>query len=344
MTAVSKIKMLALSLTGQCNFACRYCYAAGHDKNAMSLQTAIKAVNLAAASKEKFILQFSGGEPLLNFTCLAKITEYVEEHNLPTELQLQTNASLITNSIAEFLVRHKIAIGVSLDGKPTVNDKLRITPEGKGTTDRVLNGLEVLKRHRIAVGITCVVTKDNIACLPELVEFAYFLGNIRKIGFDILRSQGRGVQLEPPSVEMMRKYLYKTYKRADELSLLAGYKIIFSHKQHVKMLDKNMLGEFAHCYAMKGEAAFVDASGRIYACSSLVGNDDFYIGNVSTGIDKVKVKKICSQIENVMKYCWECDSFEHCGGGCFARWYGCSGEKISLPECELKKITIKCMR
>ena len=26
-----KIKMLVLSLTGQCTFACKYCYAAEHD-------------------------------------------------------------------------------------------------------------------------------------------------------------------------------------------------------------------------------------------------------------------------------------------------------------------------
>ena len=31
------IKMLVLSLTGQCNFACRYCYAAEHERSMMSV-------------------------------------------------------------------------------------------------------------------------------------------------------------------------------------------------------------------------------------------------------------------------------------------------------------------
>ena len=68
----NKIKMLVLSLTGQCNFSCRYCYASEHDRGMMSFETAAKAIDLAACSGEHFVLQFSGGEPLLNFNCLKK--------------------------------------------------------------------------------------------------------------------------------------------------------------------------------------------------------------------------------------------------------------------------------
>ncbi|MFR4384355.1 MAG: hypothetical protein ACLT4X_09130 [Phascolarctobacterium sp.] len=56
---MSKIKMLVLSLTGRCNFACRYCYAAEHNKSKMTVTTAIAAVKMAAESGEKFIIQFS---------------------------------------------------------------------------------------------------------------------------------------------------------------------------------------------------------------------------------------------------------------------------------------------
>ena len=52
-----KIKMLVLSLTGQCNFACKYCYAAEHDGSMLKVDDAIKAVNLAAGSGEKFVIQ-----------------------------------------------------------------------------------------------------------------------------------------------------------------------------------------------------------------------------------------------------------------------------------------------
>ena len=54
------IKMLVLSLTGQCNFACRYCYAAEHERSMMSPETALAAVKLAADGGERFVIQFSG--------------------------------------------------------------------------------------------------------------------------------------------------------------------------------------------------------------------------------------------------------------------------------------------
>ena len=74
----TKIKMLALAVTGRCNFACRYCYAAPLDAQDMSIDTAFKALKLAAQSGENFVLQFTGGEPLLNFPVIKKIAMQVK--------------------------------------------------------------------------------------------------------------------------------------------------------------------------------------------------------------------------------------------------------------------------
>lgn len=337
---IPKIKMLVLSLTGTCNFACKYCYAAEHDKSAMTSATAIKAVDLAAQSGEKFVIQFSGGEPLLNFECLQAVVQYVQKNKLSAVLQLQTNGSLLTDAIAQYLFANKVAIGVSLDGRPNVNDKLRITKAGQGATAAILQGLEVLKRNNIAVGITCVVTAANAEELPGIVEFAYFIGNIRRIGFDLLRGQGRGSQLKPPAGAVMYAAMQKVYARSEQLSKLAGYKIHFAQQERVKILCADASHEFGHCYAMNGEAAFVDAQGDIYACSSLIGNQDFYIGNVNAGLDAALVGKIQKQIRSSMNFCKQCTDFKLCGGGCFARWYG-SGVKEPYPsECALKRVSI----
>lgn len=228
---IPKIKMLVLSLTGQCNFACKYCYAAEHDGSMLKVDDAIKAVNLAAGSGEKFVIQFSGGEPLLNFECLKAVVKYVQDNNLPAVLQIQTNGSLMTDEIAEYLFKNKVAIGVSLDGRPNINDKLRLTKAGDGATSSILYGLEVLKRNNIAVGITCVVTDENVSELAGIVEFAYFIGNIRRIGFDLLRGQGRGAVLKPPSETAMRKAMEQVYEKARQLAYLTGYKIHFAQQE-----------------------------------------------------------------------------------------------------------------
>ena len=338
-----KIKNLMLSLTGQCNFACRYCYAAEHNKEMMSVETALAAVKMAASSLpegEKFIIQFSGGEPLLNFKVLHAVVSYVQENKVPAVLQIQTNGSLLSDQIAKYLFKNKVAIGVSLDGKPKVNDKLRLTKDGKGATEQILHGLEVLKRNNIACGITCVVTADNVNELAGIVEMAYFLGNVRRIGFDLLRGQGRGSGLVPPTEFEMSQAMEQVYLRNKLLSKMVGYEIKIAQQERAKLTCTEECREFGHCYAMNGEAAFVEASGKIYACSSLIGDEEFYIGNVQDGLDVALVNKVSSKISKSMSFCKECSDFKQCGGGCFARWYG-SGEQVAYKsECALKRSAI----
>ena len=336
----SKIKMLVLSLTGKCNFACRYCYAAEHERICMQKETALAALQLAPRD-ESFILQFSGGEPLLNFKVLRAVVEQVEEEKLPAIMQIQTNASLLTDEIALFLYKHKVAIGVSLDGRPNVNDKLRLKKSGYGATGATLKGIEILRRNNIACGITCVVTAENVHELSGIVDFAYFLGNIRKIGFDILRGQGRGVNLVPPAAKDMEAAMELVYARRDTLTRLTGVYIEIAQQERVKTLCRGNCRTFGHCYAMNGEAAFVTANGNIYACSSLIGNQDFYLGNVINGLEQELVDKTKQFISDSMDFCRQCPDFKLCGGGCFARWYGMENKDDYGAECAMKRVSIK---
>lgn len=339
-----KIKMLVLSLTGQCNFACRYCYAANHPAEELSVANALAAVRLAAAGGERFVIQFSGGEPLLNFPCLKAVVEYVEQQGINAILQLQTNASLLTDEIACYLHKHKVGIGVSLDGRPAVNDRLRLTRGGHGATDLTLQGIEVLKQNNIACGITCVVTADNVEQLPGIVDMAYFLGNVRRIGFDLLRGQGRGSGLTPPAPDRMRVAMEQVYKRVEVLSALTGYEIKIAQQERAQTLCDGTAYEFGHCYAMNGEAAFVDAKGDIYACSSLVGDADFYIGNVRDGLDVALVERVKQYITSAMSFCKECADFKACGGGCFARWQGYRDKQVYESECVVKRMAAERVR
>lgn len=338
------IKMLVLSLTGKCNFACRYCYAASHAHSMMTERIALAAVDLAAAGGERFVVQFSGGEPLLNFGVLKATVEYIKQKEYSVVLQLQTNASLLTDEIADYLYKNKVAIGVSLDGRPSVNDKMRLKKNGYGATGDILKGIEVLRRNKIACGVTCVVTSENIAVLEGIVDFAYFLGNIRKIGFDILRGQGRGALLSPPKAEDMQQAMERVYNRRNELSKLTGYRISIAQQERAQMLCKDCGLVFGHCYAMNGEAAFVDAKGDIYACSSLVGNKDFYLGNVFDGVQLKLIDKTKKVIADSMVFCRKCADFRLCGGGCFARWYGFGNKADYGAECAMKRESIKQLR
>ncbi|CQR74504.1 hypothetical protein SOV_26120 [Sporomusa ovata DSM 2662] len=336
------VKMLILSLTGQCNFACKYCYAHEHPAESMTAATAIAAVELAAADGQAFVLQFSGGEPLLNFPVMQEVIRYVRENGLPAIMQLQTNASLMTKEKAAVLKAGQVGIGISLDGRPDSNDRQRCLPDGRGTCWQILNGAGQLAVQGIATGITTVVTNENVDKLSGIVEMAYYLGNIRRIGFDLLRAQGRGGEMAAPSSEAVWQGVKAAFQTAERLAKQTGKSMLFSPLERVAALANSQIQGFAHCHAMNGEAAFVDAQGSLYACASLAGNPDFYLGHVTTGLDTVKQRKVAALIQGGMSFCKTCPSFSLCGGACFARWHGANcGKQGYAAECALKQVAIE---
>lgn len=336
------IRMLVLTLTGRCNFACRYCYASDVDQVDMDEETAMKAVMMAGKSGERFLLQFSGGEPLLRFPLIRKLVHLVEEHHFDAQMQVQTNGSLLTKDIGRFLYDHNVGIGISCDGRPSVMDRTRLMKDGGSSSQAAARGFRNLAEEGIGTGITCVVTDDMVDELPGIADMAQFYGNVHQVGFDILREQGRGSTLHEPSAEAMTKALEAVYRRMALLEQVTGRHIHFTQEDRAERLDRTGKYEFPQCYAMNGEAAFVDVHGSIYACSSLMGRDRYLLGTVETGRDPDKVRKVGDFIKKAMNRCRSCEYFRLCGGGCFSRWLDKDGHvRLSEAECAMKKFFIK---
>lgn len=126
------------------------------------------------------------------------------------------------------------------------------------------------------------------------------------------------------------------------LSKLTGKSVHFTQEDRVQILQKTGKYEFPQCFAMNGEAAFVDIHGDIYACSSLMGREDFKLGNVNIGRWPENIKKVGDFIKAAMKECKTCEYFFLCGGGCFSRWFDKDGKvRRSEAECALKQFFIK---
>jgi uncharacterized protein len=336
---MKSLKMLVMSLTGECNLRCRYCYAAAQDRSFMTWETARRAIDITAASGEPLVLQLSGGEPLLAFPLLRHLTEYIRKNKLSVTMQIQTNGTLITEEIAEFFQTADFGIGVSFDGRAAVNDQQRQFLDGNGASAAIAAGIGRLSVRRIGIGLTCVITAENVMALDGLVEMAYYFGNVRRIGFDLLRTQGRGREMEAASAEAVRAGFEKALARADELASLTGYSIHFTQVEQVAALASGRRTGFSHCHAMNGQSAHVDAQGNFYVCSSFVGDPQFYLGNVYDGIDERKQQETADFIRRNMQSCMDCEDFAACGGACFARTYGVGG--CSDTECALKRAAIK---
>lgn len=341
MNNTKPIRLLGLSLTGRCNYSCRYCYANEHHGGKMTAETALKAVALAAESGEPFVLQFTGGEPLLAFETLQVVTEAVRSRKLPAILQIQSNGALMTRETANFFKLNRIGVGISLDGRPEVNDRVRCLADGSGTAILTLAGIRQLALEGVGIGITCTVTAENVESLSGVVEMAYYLGNVRRLGFDLLRGQGRGGGMALLKAEAVALGIKSALETAGKLERLTGKTLIITQLENARKFDREPAVELSGCHAMRGESAFVDAKGRIYACSSLIGEEAFRIGHVDTGIEPGRQHRIMEGIEARMRVCGSCEDFARCGGGCYARWLGAGeAEGSHEAECALKR---QCM-
>ena len=331
------LRMLVLSLTGDCNLACRYCYASGQDRSMMTWETARRAIDLAATGGAPFILQFSGGEPLLALPLLRQIADYVRTNHIRVRMDLQTNGTLITDETADFLYDAGIGVGVSLDGRPSVHDMLRCHPDGRGTSSDVIAGIQRLAQRGIEIGLTCVVTAENVGELPGIIEMAYYLGNVRRVGFDLLRGQGRGAAVAPARPEDVAHAMARVFDLCRKLERLIGQHIAVAQAEQAGCLAHRTDGGFSHCHAMNGTGVHVDAAGRIYACSSFVGDARFLLGDVEHGIDLRRQEETVHEMQNAMGFCRMCVDFSACGGACYARWAGQREAASSRTECALKR-------
>lgn len=80
--------------------------------------------------------------PLIKYVC-----EYVRKNNKKTQIGLVTNGTLINQEFIDLVKEYNIAVTVSYDGVPLVNDIMRVTVNGSGTSDKILTNIKWLQNE-----------------------------------------------------------------------------------------------------------------------------------------------------------------------------------------------------
>jgi len=167
-----------MHLTNRCNLACSYCYI--HKSPGDMTTTTGKLIidkmieSCVAHGIGSMNIKFAGGEPLLRFELLKELVDYSKQGSngkIEVTYTVLTNAALVTEEIADYLISHNIGIGVSLDGIGVENDKSRHDRRGVGSFDRVIAGIETLVRSGKRPSIMTTVSSDNYLGLLDLTKF-----------------------------------------------------------------------------------------------------------------------------------------------------------------------------
>lgn len=176
--STAPFRQFIVKLHSRCNLACDYCYVYSHvdqswrDRPKVMSDATIDAVarrigeHVTAHGVGRIFVVLHGGEPLLAGPRVIERTVTAIRARLPrsttAEVTLQTNGTLVDDRFLEVFRRHRIGVGVSLDGGREATDRHRRYADGRPSFDVVSQGLDRLRAAGdVWTGLLCAVDLDN---------------------------------------------------------------------------------------------------------------------------------------------------------------------------------------
>ncbi len=347
------IKAMCLHIAHDCNLACRYCFADEGEYRGegglMRFETGKKALDFLIASsgsRRNLEVDFFGGEPLMNFEVVKQLVAYgrslEKEHNKKFRFTLTTNAVLLNDDITDFLNEEMSNVVLSLDGRKEVNDRMRVTRNGKGSYDTVVPHIRrfVEKRGDKDYYVRGTFTSNNLDFTKDIQEYLDL--GFKNLSMEpVVTTESYGIKESDLPVIM------EEYEKLTDLYLekkKAGDGFTFFHF----MIDLD--GGPCVIKRLKGcgsgnEYVAVTPQGEIYPCHQFVGQREFIIGNVDEGItrpdiiDKFKEASVYTKDK-----CENCFAKFFCSGGCPANSWNFSHDinKVYDIGCEMQRKRVEC--
>lgn len=349
------VKALCLHVAHDCNLACGYCFAEEGEykgkRGMMSYEVGKQSLDFLIANSGNRInleVDFFGGEPLMNFQVVEDLVKYGREqeklHNKKFRFTLTTNGVLLDDHIMEFANKEMDNVVLSIDGRKEVHDRMRPSPNGKGSYDIILPKFKKLAKSRNQENyyVRGTFTRNNL-------DFSEDVKHLAELGFE-------QISIEPVVTDPEEPY----YIREEDLTTI--------YEEYDKlakyMLEKDEVGEgfnFFHfmidlsggpCVAKRlsgcgsgTEYLAVSPWGELYPCHQFVGQEEFIMGNVFDGI---KTHDLVEDFKHISVYskeeCKECFAKFYCSGGCAANSYNSTGNINDIYDigCKLQRKRVEC--
>ena len=166
-----------------CNLACKYCYYLEKNnlyqnshRHLMSDEMLEQFTReyIEAQTMPQVLFTWHGGEPLMrsiDFYKKALALQKKYAHGKQIDNVIQTNGTLLTDEWCEFFTKNHWLVGISIDGPQEYHDHYRVTPAGKPSWEKVMQGISLLKKHRVEWNAMAVVNAYNA---EHPLEFYHF--------------------------------------------------------------------------------------------------------------------------------------------------------------------------
>lgn len=345
------ITSMELFLTENCNLACDYCFVREKFNNSISLETAFEAINFLifySGNQKNLNLTLFGGEPLLEKEKIYQIIDHCnkiekESNSKKISISITTNGILIDELFLKRIDR-RVNFLLSFDGDEETHDLYRKDKSGRGTFQKVVSKISLLKKYQGWLGARMTVTPETVQRLFTNVEFLFQSG-INQFLIGLANDADWPEEALKNYKNQMRKvgqfYLDKRREKAP-------IRMTFFEKEKNELeCSENVWG----CGAGRNTIS-VTTKGDIYPCSKFVGYEEFdcqvlKLGTIYTGITDIELRNQMAKMNSESyEVCSSCDEINACRGGCPADNYF-KNKNLYIPApsaCQLKQIGNSILR
>jgi uncharacterized protein len=272
------------------------------------------------------ILEFIGGEPLLEIDLIDKIVEYFKfrafELNHPWStnymISLTTNGILYnTEKVHRFLQRNpgRVSVGLTIDGNKELHDSCRFFPDGRGSYDIVEAAVKEWVKNESRPQTKITLSPSNVSYLSAALKNVWSLG---VIGAFTNCAFEEGWEIEHARI------LYR------EMVFLADYLIdngLYS-RYYTSLFNETIgkpLTETRNWCGGNGQMLAIGTDGRCFPCIRFMkyslaseGRQEQPIGNIYSGLDAKKDNEWLCKLKKIDMVTQSPDKCRNCqvASGC----------------------------
>jgi len=248
--------------TASCNLSCVGCWAEKYNAHdSLSVETMDRIIQ---EGKELgiYMYLYSGGEPLLRKHDLIKLAEKHDD----CMFMAFTNGTLIDEAFAKDLQRvGNLSFAFSIEGNEEETDMRR----GKGTYQKVIKAMDILKAHGIGFGFSTCYHRKNTSVVgsPEYIDFLIEKGCLFGWYFTYM-PLGKDAILDLLVTPEQREFMYHSIRQARK-------------EKPIFLLDFWNDGEYINgCIAGGRRYLHINANGDVEPCA-FIHYSNVNIKNVS---------------------------------------------------------------
>ena len=320
---------LTILPTRGCNFGCIYCYEQDRPNVLMNEQTEKAIVKFVCSNSnlKRLSVVWYGGEPLLNFDSMVRLTKMFKQLNIEYSAKIVSNGYLFTKEKADLMKDLAIRnIQITFDGSEEIHNQRRFLLGGQPTYRKIMDNLKYLLsiNKEITIDIRTNIDRRNKD------DYNKFYQDFKS------EINDKRVTMYPGFVsDLLSSECVSPEFNISEGGYKAQFILDIFDKYGIEI--KSFLPKYRRhsCVASKYFAFVVGPEGELYKCWRMVGNQKETIGNVNDGsLDMVKFSKYLIGADYTLdSKCLQCEFITLCGGGCPLVRMRNKYEKISLNHC-----------